>query len=155
MSTQDTAGTSGRRRAARSAAVVAAAASGLLTLAGSATGVSLAGLTGAGAPGQAVALGGSTATCGGIRLNPAALPGRPVARTDHTGPAAAIAQVLRLYEWTRTTPYDGAAWSLVTATPDSALLVATLPTRTRYIPVHRRPDGDWQIDAPCQLVTGR
>jgi hypothetical protein len=97
----------------------------------------------AGSPGQAVALGGSAVTCAGIRLNPADLPGR------------GIAQVLRLYEWNRPSPYDGATWSAVNADSDAAVLVARTDPADHYIPVRRRPDGHWQIDTPCHLEPTR
>jgi hypothetical protein len=149
-----------RMLAARSAALVAlAAAVAIPTLAGSGPGRpgrALAAVGFDGTPAQAVALGGGAVTCGGIRLNPRLLPGRPIGPAEQTGPAAGVAQVLRLFEWTRRTPYDSAAWSVVDAGTGTALLVATAPTQpTRYVPVHRQPDGHWQIDTPCQLQHAR
>lgn len=153
------AGTPGRRRVGvlRSAAVVAAvAAVGIPTLAGSAAGTPArspaeVALVGGVRPGE-VALGGGTASCGGISVNPADLPGRAISAEDRSGPAEGISQILRLYEWTRHTPYDGARWSSVDAGPQAALLVATWPGRpSRYIPVRQRADTHWQIDAPCTL----
>jgi hypothetical protein len=144
------------RSAALAAGVVAAS---LLTLSGgeASSGPALADVgPPAGAPagfGQPAAFGGGGATCGGVRLNPAALPGRPIGPGEQSGPAEGIGQLLRLYEWTRHTPYDGARWSTVNgAGYGTALLVAALPGGpARYIPVHLRPDGHWQIDAPCEL----
>ena len=167
MTEQGTAGTAerpagtprrGRRVSVlRSAAVVAAlAAVGIPTLTGSAAGSPARSLTdvtpvGGVRPGE-VALGGGTARCGGLPVDPAALPGTAIGAAERSGPAEGISQLLRLYEWTRHTPYDGATWSYVDAGPDAALLVATWPGRARrYIPVHQRPDTHWQIDAPCTL----
>jgi hypothetical protein len=102
-----------------------------------------------------VALGGSAVTCAGIRFNPADLPGRPIGPAERSGPAEGIAQVLRLYEWNRHSPYDGATWSVVNAADDAAVLVARTGPADHYIPVRRRPDGHWQIDAPCHLEPTR
>jgi hypothetical protein len=149
-------GVRGRLVAARSVALVAlAAVVGIPTLAGSdagSPGRSLASVGFDERPGQAVALGGGSVTCGGIRLNPAALPGRTIGPAERSGPAAGVAQVLRLYEWTRRTPYDRVTWSVVEPGNGTALLVATAPgQQTRYIPVRRQPAGHWQIDTPCRL----
>ncbi|MEN3361944.1 MAG: hypothetical protein V7637_5926 [Mycobacteriales bacterium] len=138
----------GSLRSATLAAAVAVAS--LLTLSGADAGSGRA-LADAGLPGSA--LGGVGATCGGVRLNPADLPGPAIGAEQRSGPAEGISQLLRLYEWTRHTPYDGARWSTVTgAGYGTALLVATLPGQAaQYIPVHLRSDGHWQIDTPCEL----
>jgi hypothetical protein len=131
-----------------------AAAIGSCTLAGSAAGSPGQPATVGGGTGLAgrVAVAGGTLECGGIRLGVAALPGRPVGADERTGPAEGISQVLRLFEWTRRTPYDGVAWSVADAGNGTALLVATARAGSaRYIPVRRLPDGHWQIDAPCRL----
>ncbi|HVQ92004.1 MAG TPA: hypothetical protein VMU51_13300 [Mycobacteriales bacterium] len=149
-------GTDRRSRRARSVALAAGvAAAGLLTLSGADAGAgpALAGVALTGPGGQPVAFGGSRVSCGGVWINTAELPGRTIGEAERSGPAEGISQVLRLSEWTRTTPYDGVRWSTVNgATADTALLVATTPRRaTRYVPLHRGPDGHWQIDAPCEL----
>jgi hypothetical protein len=167
MSKQHTAGADDRSeptgprppaaRRATAALVALAAAVGIPMMAGSAAGSpgrSLATMGYAapvGAPAREAALGGGAVACGGIRINPAALPGRPIGPAERSGPAEGVGQVLRLFEWTRHTPYDGVAWSVADAGNGTALLVAHGGPQDRYIPVHRQPDGHWQIDAPCHL----
>lgn len=132
----------GRRRMAVLVAVAVAA--GVPTLTGSASGSTA----------QAVTFGGSAVTCGGLRLNPADLPGRPIAATERSGPAEGVAAVLRLSEWTRNSPYRAASWFAVDTGPGTALLVARTDT-DHYFPLHRRPDTHWQIDTPCTLHSTR
>jgi hypothetical protein len=110
---------------------------------------SAAGVYGQAAPQLAAAAAvGATVNCGGISVGVGAH-GRPVADSERAGPAEAIAQVLRLAEWDRTSPYQHASWSLVQLSPDTAMLVAHLPGRTTYLPAYRRADGHWQMGAPC------
>jgi hypothetical protein len=152
MSEQGTAATTAERpgtpgRLLRSAAVAAAAvALGAPTLGASAASAGL-------APAAVTTLlGGASMTCGGLPVNPAALPGRPIRGSDRSGPAEGVSQVFRLSEWTRTSPYDGAHWSYVSAGNGAALLVATWSNgASRYIPVRERSDRHWQIDSPCTL----
>jgi hypothetical protein len=135
--------TGGRRPGSRRTLSVVATAVGVLVALG------WAGDTGASAGVvPAAALGGARMTCGGLVVT--ALPGRRVGAAEQSGPAEGIAQLLRLSEWSRRSPYDGARWWVLPAGDGAALLVATQPGRAAYIPVRRRPDGHWQIDAPCR-----
>jgi hypothetical protein len=93
---------------------------------------------------------GATVNCGGITIG-ASDRGRPVADAERSGPAEAIAQVLRLAEWNRTSPYDRAAWSVVPVTADTAMLIARLSRQTTYVPAYKRPDGHWQMGTPCPV----
>jgi hypothetical protein len=115
------------------------------------TGTAAAGLV----PGVVPALGGARMICGGLPFDSAALPGRPVGADEISGPAEGISQVLRLSEWSRSSPYDRARWSVLPAGSGAALLVATRPGEAAYLPVRRRPDGHWQIDAPCRPQLSR
>jgi hypothetical protein len=146
----------GRTHARRAGTVLAAvAALGLLTASAVdgtpayGTGGVIAAGPGAAAPRPAAATtAGATVNCGGITVG-AADRGRPVPESERSGPAEAIAQVLRLAEWNRRSPYDRAAWSVVPVTEDTAMLIARLPGRTTYVPAYERPDGHWQMGAPC------
>jgi hypothetical protein len=97
---------------------------------------------------EAAAALGATVNCGGISIG-AGERGRPVADSERSGPAEVIAQVLRLAEWNRKSPYDRATWSVVPATADTAMVIAHLSRHLTYVPAYRRGDGHWQMGAPC------
>ena len=92
----------------------------------------------------------STATCGDVRLDRSALPGRPVRATDGR-PLGDAADVLALHGWPRAVPFDAAEWT-VAVTGDEGVLVARPPGGGgRYLPIRRAEDGAWTVGAPCAL----